>query len=498
MGFSKTSLSLFFFIIFSSSYATSRTIHHQEFQSTTKVSPNNRAEKLIRSFNLFPKDPVNIIHGNHSLNFVPGKIVEKKFSFFGDSDEPSIENLGHHAGYYSLPRSNSARMFYFFFESRDNNKNAPVVIWLTGGPGCSSEIALFYENGPFTIANDLSLKWNDYGWDKASNILFVDQPIGTGFSYTSDDSDIPHDETGVSNDLYDFLQEFFKQHSEYVKNDFYITGESYAGHYVPALASRVHQGNKDNKGITINLKGFAIGNGLTNPAIQYPAYTKYAVENKLITKEDEADINKSVPGCVAAAKVCESEGGDSCLTALNQCDQITSSILSITGNINYYDIRKQCEGSLCYDFSNVETLLNKKSVKDALGVGDIEFVSCSKVVYNAMQEDWMRNFEVDIPSLLEDGISVLIYAGEFDFICNWIGNSNWVHAMEWSGKKQFAASKTTQFLVDGTNAGLLNNYGPLSFLKVFGAGHMVPKDQPKAALQMLVNWTQGKLNGTSI
>jgi hypothetical protein len=57
-------------------------------------------------------------------------------------------------------------MFYFFFESRDNNKNAPVVIWLTGGPGCSSEIALFYENGPFTIANDLSLKWNDYGWDK--------------------------------------------------------------------------------------------------------------------------------------------------------------------------------------------------------------------------------------------------------------------------------------------------------------------------------------------
>jgi serine carboxypeptidase-like clade 4 len=109
MGFSKTSLSLFFFILFSSSYATSRTIHHQEFPSTTKVSPNNRAEKLIRSFNLFPKDPVNIIHGNHSLNFVPGKIVEKKFSFFGDSDEPSIENLGHHAGYYSLPRSNSAR-----------------------------------------------------------------------------------------------------------------------------------------------------------------------------------------------------------------------------------------------------------------------------------------------------------------------------------------------------------------------------------------------------
>ncbi|CAK8576174.1 unnamed protein product [Lathyrus sativus] len=498
MRFSKTSLSLFlFFILFSSSYATSRVTHQQRFPAT-KFSPYQRAEKLIKSFNLFPKEPVNIIHGDSSVDdhFVPGKIVEKKFSFFGESDEPSVDDLGHHAGYYSL--SKSARMFYFFFESRNGTKDAPVVIWLTGGPGCSSELALFYENGPFKINHDLSLSWNDYGWDKGSNIIFVDQPIGTGFSYSSNENEIPHDETGVSNDLYDFLQEFFKQHTEYVKNDFYITGESYAGHYVPALASRVHQGNKDNKGITINLKGFAIGNGLTNPGIQYPAYTQFAFDNKLITKEDQTDINKLIPPCLDATKTCESEGGESCLTALNQCDQITSNILGIAGNINYYDIRKACKGPLCYDFSNLETFLNKKTVRNALGAGNIEFVSCSKVVYNAMLQDWMRNLEVDIPSLLEDGIKVLIYAGEFDFICNWLGNSNWVHSMKWSGQKQFVASKTVPFLVDGKNGGSLNSYGSLSFLKVNGAGHMVPMDQPKAALQMLVNWIEGKLNETSV
>lgn len=97
-------------------------------------------------------------------------------------------------------------MFYLFFESRNSNSTDPVVIWLTGGPGCSSELALFYENGPFHFSKNLSLLWNDYGWDKASNILFVDQPTGTGFSYSSDDTDIRHDENGVSNDLYDFLQ----------------------------------------------------------------------------------------------------------------------------------------------------------------------------------------------------------------------------------------------------------------------------------------------------
>ncbi|XP_058734965.1 serine carboxypeptidase-like [Vicia villosa] len=500
MGFSKTCLSLFlFFISFSLSCATSRITLQHPFPSTTKFSSNQRAEQLIRSFNLFPKHSANI-HGEYSIDdFVPGKIVEKSFSFLASSNGTSVEDLGHHAGYYSLPRSKSARMFYFFFESRSGAKDAPVVIWLTGGPGCAGELALFYENGPFKINNDLSLSWNDYGWDKGSNIIFVDQPIGTGFSYSSDENDIPTDETGVSNDLYAFLQAFFKEHPELVKNDFYITGESYAGHYIPALASRVQKGNKNKEGIAINFKGIAIGNGLTNPRIQYQAYTQFAVDNKLITKEDQAEIDQLVPSCVDATKTCESEGGgDSCITALDQCQQIFSSILSIAGNINYYDIRKQCEGELCYDFSNLETLFNKKTVRDALGVGDIEFVSCSNAVHSALNQDSMLNYDVDIPALLEDGIKVLIYVGEFDLICNWLGNSNWVHAMEWSGQKQFAASKTAQFLVDGTQAGLLNSYGPLSFLKVNDAGHLVPMDQPKAALQMLVNWMEGNLNGTKI
>ena len=61
------------------------------------------------------------------------------------------------------------RRFYFFFESR-GKKEDPVVIWLTGGPGCSSELAVFYENGPFTIANNMSLVWNKFGWDKVLQI----------------------------------------------------------------------------------------------------------------------------------------------------------------------------------------------------------------------------------------------------------------------------------------------------------------------------------------
>ncbi|KAK1398359.1 Serine carboxypeptidase 3 [Heracleum sosnowskyi] len=125
-----------------------------------------------------------------------------------------------------------------------------------------------------------------------------------------------------------------------------------------------------------------------------------------------------------------------------------------------------------------------------------DFVSCSTTVHFAMLGDWMKDLEIGIPELLEHGIKVLIYAGEYDLICNWLGNSRWVHAMKWSGQKRFVGSPAVPFSVNGSEAGKLQSYGPLSFLKVHNAGHIVPMDQPKASLEMLTRWMQGKLATT--
>ncbi|XP_030958809.1 serine carboxypeptidase-like [Quercus lobata] len=453
------------------------------------------AEKLIRSLNLFPTDSINIASPDPS--FVAPKIVEKSFCFPSlNNSGVSVEDLGHHAGYYSLPHSKAARMFYLFFESR-NKKKDPVVIWLTGGPGCGSEMALFFENGPFHITNNLSLEWNNYGWDMVSNIMFVDQPTGTGFSYTANNtSDIRSDEVGISNDLYDFLQAFFKEHPQFAKNKFYITGESYAGHLIPALATRIHQGNKAKEGNHLKLKGFAIGNGLTNPEIQYKSYTDYALEMKLLNNDDYNWVNKmKLPQCEQAVKECGTYGGKACNTSFDTCAELLDQILRINAGINSYDIRKKCIATYdnCYDFSTMVKFLNKELVRNALGVGNITFVSCSGPVYEAMRTDWAKNLAVGIPALLEDGIKVLVYAGEYDLMCNWLGNSRWVQALEWSGQKQYEASPTVPFVVDGAEAGLLKSHGPLTFLKVCDAGHLVPMDQPNVSLQMLRRWMKGKL-----
>ncbi|KAF2318483.1 hypothetical protein GH714_008203 [Hevea brasiliensis] len=399
---------------------------------STWTFPSVHAEKLIRKLNLFPEKDVNIVRdGDASLLDGRKRIVEKRFRFPNVVDdeygEVSVKDLGHHAGYYKIANSHAARMFYFFFESRNSRKD-PVVIWLTGGPGCSSELGMFYEKDPFTIADNMSLAWNPYGWDQASNILYVEQPIGTGFSYSSDIRDIPHNEQGVSNDLYDFLQ------------------------------------------------GFAIGNGLTDPAIQHGAYHDYALDMGLIKKSDYDLFNKVLPVCEMGIKLC-------------------GNLI----NFSYLPLENPwpasfCQAQMAQSHAWPLILFAAKSVRDSHDVGDISFVSCGPTVHQALLMDRMRNLEPGIPALLEYGIKMLVYAGEYDLICNWLGNSRWIHAMEWSGQKDFVASPEVPFEVDGSEGGVLRSHGPFAFLKVHDAGHMVPMEQPKASLEMLKRWIQGKLS----
>ena len=165
-------------------------------------------------------------------------------------------------------------MFYLFFELQDSRKDL-VVIWLIGGLGQCSELAVFYENRLFTIAKNLPLLWIEFSWDKA----------------------------------------FFEEHSQFVDNDFYVTGESYARHYILAFVARVHRGNKANEGIHMKLKGFRIGNGLTNPQIQYKAYTGYALDMGIIEISDYDRVYTVFPVCEMAIRLCGTFGTHSLFLA---------------------------------------------------------------------------------------------------------------------------------------------------------------------------------------
>jgi len=396
--------------------------------------------------------------------------------------------------------------FFWLLESRSNPSTDPLVVWLTGGPGCSSQMALLTENGP-CWANEYGNGTipNEFSWTNKANVIWVDQPAGAGFSTGTWD----YGEGGVAEDFYDFLQEFYKQLPQYKNNTLFITGESYAGHYIPAISNHIWEKNQeDNDDFEIPLRGLAIGNGLTNTEIQYTEYPDMALdggkseggslEEGVITNQYVQDIMRAaVPPCTALIKECNAGipvvSTEACLGAYIVCNYGEQIPYQLSG-YNPYDMRIKCEKlPLCYDFDNVDKFLNRPDVQETLGAKG-SWTSCNMLANKLYIADFMKNFHHEIANLLENGLEVLIYAGDVDYICNWLGNKMWVKALEWEGKEAFnAADDEPWTLSTGETAGRLRTYKNFQFLQVYNAGHMVPMDQPQAASEMLNTWLEGTL-----
>ena len=410
----------------------------------------------------------------------------------GKTMNPTIcdPNVKQYAGHYEIDQGKKS-YFYWAFAARNNASGAdtPTILWMTGGPGCSSELALLYENGPcHANAAGTGTVNNPFSWNTDANIVYIDQPAGVGFS-TGDETD--KDEAGVSADMYAFLQSFFKDHPSWNKN-FYVFGESYGGHYAPATAHKIWAGGKAGEGIKIDLAGLAVGNGLTDPEIQYQYYAQQGFNwsktiqgHSVFTQAQYDRMQGEIAGCVKAIHSCN-EGGNAivCDYAKFVCNLEFLSPYTETG-LNPYDMTKKCAvPPLCYDFSNVDTYLNSKELQTALGV-NTKWVSCNDGVNARFGADWMKNYQDQVPDLLANGVRVLIYAGDYDYVCNWLGNKAWTLALPWAGKAGFNAATDKSWMVAGKDAGKIRTHAGFSFLQVHAAGHMVPHDQPQAALQMV-------------
>jgi len=399
---------------------------------------------------------------------------------FGESDQ-------WRTGLVSIDKRDD--MFYWFFESRQESaKTDPVVMWLTGGPGCASEVALFYENGPYQFAEDSSVKSNPYSWNEISNLLFVDQPIGTGFSNGSALNDARSEED-VAEDMAIFLKGFVEQNPEFDGRDFYITGESYAGHYVPAIAYHLTAVATD---VPLNLKGIAIGNGLTDPFAQYPAYAEFSYENDLVGETTYEAMKLGLKACqgLIYESQHDHDGLKAQVVTLEYCSLISE--LPALGNpvnprFNVYDIREPCgTPPLCYDFSQSDEFLNRADVQEVLGVSGRKWIECDQLVHTFLLGDWMHNLMPKVGWMLDNtDLEVLVYSGDKDWICNWRGGEAWTAATKWAHEKEFNEAPYQKWHVVDEPAGEMRQYGNLHFLRVYDAGHMVPMDQPKNALAML-------------
>nr|XP_043624047.1 serine carboxypeptidase 24 isoform X2 [Erigeron canadensis] len=227
--------------------------------------------------------------------------------------QPNV-TFSQYSGYVTVHKRHGRALFYWLIEAASQNPQLkPLVLWLNGGPGCSSiAYGASEEIGPFRIhKNAQSLYLNKYSWNIEANILFLESPAGVGFSYTNTSSNRRDSgDKRTARDALKFLREWMSRFPQYKYREFYIAGESYAGHYVPQLANKIHNYNKRHHDPIINLKGFIVGNAVTDNKYDNIGTVDYWWSHSIISDTTYKSI-------MSACKFTSSKFTEKCDNAIN-------------------------------------------------------------------------------------------------------------------------------------------------------------------------------------
>ncbi|XP_006641521.2 lysosomal protective protein-like [Lepisosteus oculatus] len=412
-------------------------------------------------------------------------------------------NFKHYSGYLQAGSGNY--FHYWFVESQNNPSTDPLILWLNGGPGCSSMDGMLSENGPFHLNDDGTVYMNPYSWNKLANVLYLESPAGVGFSYSTSQNYQTSDPQ-VAADNYQALLDFFSKFPSFAGNDFYVFGESYGGIYAPTLTQKIASSSN-----SINLKGMGVGNGMTSYALNDQSLVYFGYYHGLFGDNLWSTLNQY---CCS---------GDSCnfySSSNSNCqDAVYQALYEIQDiGLNIYDLYSECYGGAGYsglyaaDTSNlfrnynfrfqapVEASipgdprcingtamyywLNTPAVRAALHIPSFvqTWELCSHTVGSLYQRTYqdMTSFYQD---LLQKNLQLLVYNGDVDMACNFIGAKWFVESLN-----QQLVSQYKPWFYNDQIAGYVEQYEKITFLTVKGSGHMVPQYKPGPALQMFQNF----------
>ncbi|KAF7207458.1 lysosomal protective protein isoform X1 [Nothobranchius furzeri] len=446
--------------------------------------------------------------------------VDDEITFLpGLQKQPSFR---HFSGYLNV--SNGKHLHYWFVQSQNKPSSDPVVLWLNGGPGCSSLDGLLTEHGPFLIQDDgVTLQYNPYSWNKIANVLYLESPAGVGFSY-SDDKNYVTNDTEVSMNNFLALKEFFRLFPEFSSNELFLTGESYGGIYIPTLAERVMED------ASMNLQGIAVGNGMSSYELNDNSLVFFAYYHGLLGTRLWTQLQM----------FCCKDG--KCNFYNNQNQNCSDSLLEVqtivyNSGLNMYNLYASCPGGVPHRLSvesgqlvirdlgntfihhqwnrqwsqklqNLAALhlsvrldppctnstpsylyLNNIYVKRALHISPnaLDWVICSAEVnlnYGRLYMDVSKQY-LKLLSALK--YRVLVYNGDVDMACNFMGDEWFIESLN----QQVEVQRRPWLYqdIDGEQVGgFVKEFDNIAFLTVKGSGHMVPSDKPVAAFSMFTRF----------
>ncbi|KAF5282414.1 hypothetical protein FQR65_LT14308 [Abscondita terminalis] len=394
-----------------------------------------------------------------------------------------IGDVKSYAGYFTVSKQFNSNLFFWFFPSESDYENAPVVLWLQGGPGASSVLGSLEINGAFEVTDDLKLKKRAIYWSQTHSVLYIDSPVGSGFSFT-DEGGYTRNETIVAQHLYSGLLQFFQMFPELKENGFFVTGESYAGKYVPVIS---HYIMKQNPGAPqkINLKGLAIGNGRCDPENQLE-YAELLYHLGLVDLHGKKLIQEKVDEIIDLIhKKMWVEAYDTMNNFINGNSGELTLFKNLTGFTNYYNLLDA--------YSWVDTTrkyVDFPKFRLALHVGNIIFDDGEKVLA-AMIPVIMQTVAPLLTELL-DQHRVLFYNGQLDIILAPPVQLHFLQKLKFKDSEAYKSAQRHFWMIDGDIAGYVKEAGNIMEIMIRNSGHMVPTHQPKWALDMLTRFTRNQ------
>ncbi|ONH91986.1 hypothetical protein PRUPE_8G148200 [Prunus persica] len=416
-------------------------------------------------------------------------------------------------GYVGVGNSEELQMFYYFTESESSPENDPLLLWMTGGPRCSSFYGLVYEIGPISFQfNDLSkdplkLVLNPYSWTKVANIIFLDAPAATGYSYSTTLEGLISSDTLHATRAYQFLQKWLVAHPQFLSNPLYISGDSFTGKIVPIIVQHITQGIEAGMEPALNLKGYIIGNPSTNAKEDFNSRIEYAHRLALISdrvyesskrncKGEYVDVDPKNQLCLNS------------LQAFKECTRRldTEHILAPFCGKDYYNEwtilktnDRESMDDVILDFPSPVQLCREDRIRYAvLWQNDIN-VRKALNIREGTKGEWAKcnkttPYTFDVPSsvdyhrnLSQKHLRAIVYSGDHDITIPYISTLAWIESLnltlEDDWKPWFSDHQVAGYTMYYSN----NEYN-LTYATIKGGGHTAPEYNPKECFDMINRW----------
>ncbi|CAH2054202.1 unnamed protein product [Thlaspi arvense] len=439
-------------------------------------------------------------------------------------------------GYIGVGEEEEVQLFYYFIKSERNPEEDPLLIWLSGGPGCSALSGLFYENGPVTVKLEVyngtrpSLVSTTYSWTKVSSIIYLDQPVGSGFSYSRTQLAEKPSDSGEVKRIHEFLHKWLSKHQEFSSNPFYVGGDSYSGMVVPALVQEISKGimllfliyqspspfpltlsfliqtflfitvlkrycrkllmlRTSNKPPGPSIFGYVLGNPSTEREVDYNYRVPYAHGMALISDELYESMKRTCKGKYENVDPCNTE----CLKLVKEYQKCTDRINKAFILMSYCEETEDTPPD-CYVYRYLLTTYwaNDGSVRRALRIRED---SIGKWVRCYWKIPYTHDIKSSVPYHMNNSISgypSLIFSGDHDMFVPFLGTQAWIRSLNYS-----LTDDWRPWMIGDQIAGYTRTYAnKMTFATIkaslfFGGGH-TPEYKPDESSIMFQRWINGQ------